>query len=274
MDRATLFGLLLAFGGVAVGVALEGGHASAYISISSFLIVCVGSLGAMAIAFQWHEVRRFYYCTQLCFRGAGHDWEGAIKRMIEIATMARRNGVLSLEPTIAKENNEFIKVALRMMVDGADSEALADVLDSKLDAQHYQARQDEKMFEMLGGFMPTLGIVGTVTSLIHVLGNLSEPEKLGAGIAAAFTATLYGVGIANMAILPMAGKIRCIGREETEFYKMLQTGLVSVQSGDNPLWVEQKMRSFVPAHVEANAAAVTTKPKDKKGTDTKAAPAA
>lgn len=271
-DKATLFGLIMAFGGVAVGVAMEGGHVSAYISVSSFLIVCVGSLGAMVLAFQWHEFMRFFALCKMCFQGASHDWEGAIKRMIEVATLARRNGVLSLEPTIAKETNDFIKVALRMMVDGADSEALADVLDSKLEAQHYKVKQDEKMFEMLGGFMPTLGIVGTVTSLIHVLGNLSEPEKLGAGIAAAFTATLYGVGIANMAVLPMAGKIRCIGREEMEYYKMLQTGLVAVQSGDNPLWVEQKMRSFVPAHVE-NKPATGDAPKgdDKKKSKTKAA---
>lgn len=274
MDRATVTGVLASFGGVAIGVALEGGHLASLLSFSSFMIVIVGSIGAMIIAFQWHEVLRLYKCALLCFRGSTHDWEGAIKRMIEVATLARRNGVLSLEPTIAKESNDFIKVALRMMVDGADSDALSDVLDSKLEAHHYQVKQDEKMFEMLGGFMPTMGIVGTVTSLIHVLGNLSEPDKLGAGVAAAFTATLYGVGIANMVVLPMAGKIRCIAREEIEYYKMLQTGLVAVQSGDNPLWVEQKMRSYVPPHVEAVVAAGTPKVGDKKGAEAKTAPAA
>lgn len=119
-----------------------------------------------------------------------------------------------------------------------------------------------------------MGIVGTVTSLIHVLGNLSEPEKLGAGVAAAFTATLYGVGIANMVVLPMGGKIRVVAREETEYFKMLLTGLVAVQSGDNPLWVEQKMRSYVPPHIDAKVQSSGGKAKETKTTEGKAIPVA
>lgn len=249
MDRATMLGLGLALGGVAVGVAMEGGHFASFVSPSSFLVVVVGSLGAMVLAFPMHDVMRFGRCCVHLFRGRIFEWEAAVKHMVEIATVARRNGVLSLEPTIVQEKDEFVKVGLRMMVDGADTDVLEGVLDARIDAGRYRGKQDEKMFETLGGFLPTMGIVGTVTSLIHVLGNLSEPERLGAGIAAAFTATLYGVGIANMVVLPIAGKMRCQSEEEAEFYRMVQTGLVAVQSGDNPLWVEQKMRAFVPAHI-------------------------
>ncbi|MBM3460583.1 MAG: flagellar motor protein [Armatimonadetes bacterium] len=262
MDKATLLGLLLAFGGVVLGVALEGGHLSAYLSLSSFLIVIIGSLGAMVLAFPMHDVIRFGQCCLVIFRGVKHDWESAVRHMMDIATQARRNGVLSLEPTIKEEKDDFVKSGLRMMVDGADTEVLEHVLDQKVESRHYVGKQNEKMFEVLGGFMPTLGIVGTVTSLIHVLGNLSEPDKLGSGIAAAFTATLYGVGIANLAVLPIAAKMRAIAQEEATFYRMVAAGLVAVQSGDNPLWVEQKMRAFVPAHEAAKTAraAVGKKP--------------
>lgn len=246
MDRGTVLGLLLAFGGVVLGVAMEGGHLGAYLSASSFMIVCVGSLGAMALAFPLQQTLRFGRCLVLLVRGRSFDHEAAIKHMSEIATVARRNGVLALEPHIVREPDDVIRAGLRMMVDGADTDVLESLLETKLEAHHYQGKQDEKMFETLGGFMPTMGIVGTVTSLIHVLGNLSEPSKLGAGIAAAFTATLYGVGIANLAVLPIAGKMRCLASEEADYYKMIAAGLVAIQSGDNPLWVDQKMRAFVP----------------------------
>lgn len=248
MDRATLLGLLLAFGGVLVGILLEGGSLRAMVSLSSFFIVIVGSIGAMVLSFGIHDAMRFPRCIATLVRGKVHDWEGAIVRMVELATMARRNGVLALESQIKEEKDEFMRAGLRMMVDGADNDVLEDVLEARVEVHQHVGRQDEKLFEVLGGYMPTMGIVGTVTSLIHVLGNLSEPNKLGAGIAAAFTATLYGVGIANMAVLPVASKMRCLAEDEVAYYRMLQTGLVAVQSGDNPLWVEQKMRAHIPAH--------------------------
>lgn len=255
MDRATILGLGLAAIGVLVGVTLEGGHINAFLSLSSFFIVIVGSFGAMVLSFNIHDVARFGSCLLLLFQGRSYAWEESIKHQVELATLARRNGVLALENTLEKEDDEFVRIGLRMLIDGADTDIMCDVLDARREALVRQARQDEKMFETLGGFMPTMGIVGTVTSLIHVLGNLAEPDKLGAGIASAFTATLYGVGVANLFVLPVGGKMRSLSIEEQEYYKMLQTGLVAVASGDNPLWVEQKMRAFIPDHVHAEAAA-------------------
>lgn len=245
MDLASLIGLVMSLGCVIVGVLLEGGHLGSFISASSFCIVIGGSLGATVIGSSLGDVKRLPGLIISVVKPAPRDWDGTVKEMVELATMARRDGLLALESSISAQPDDFVRAGLRLIVDGADSEVLHHVLETRLEAVEEEGKRAEKMFEQLGGFCPTLGIVGTVTGLVHVLGNLSEPEKLGGSIAVAFIATLYGIGFANLVFLPCANKLKLRSESTVRYYRMIIAGLTAVQAGENPLATEEKMRSFI-----------------------------
>jgi chemotaxis protein MotA len=250
VDLASIIGLVLAFGCVAAGVLLEGGHLGSFVSLSSFCIVIGGSTGATVIGSAMGDVKRLPLLIVSVVKPAAREWEETVKEMVELAGMARRDGLLSLESYISVQKDDFIRAGLRLIVDGADSEVLHHVLETRLEAVEEEGKRAEKMFEQLGGFCPTLGIVGTVTGLIHVLGNLSEPDKLGESIAVAFIATLYGIGFANLVFLPCANKLKLRSETSLRYYRMIIAGLTAVQAGENPLATEEKMRSFITEAVK------------------------
>jgi chemotaxis protein MotA len=186
--------------------------------------------------------------------------------MRELAVQARREGVLSLEERINQSHDEFIKAGLQLVVDGADSEVVRKILETKAIVMEARKRIGEKFFEAMGGYAPTMGIIGTVLGLVKVLGNLSEPEKLGEGIAAAFVATLYGIASANLIFLPLAAKIRANNAQEDLYYEMVQEGILSIHAGDNPVILEEKLKAFTEEKVPEK----TEKPEKKKPEESEA----
>ncbi len=254
MDIATLAGICMAFGGVVLGILIEGGHLGAFFSISSGLIVLGGSLGATTIGNTMSDLRAFPKRLMLVLKPPEHQWDDVVKDMVDLAVTARRDGLLSLESAISGMRDDFTRTGLRLIVDGADSEVLDYVLEARLEVLEHEGKQGEKFFEQLGGFCPTLGIVGTVTGLIHVLGNLSEPSKLGASIATAFVATLYGIAFANLLFLPCANKLKMQHELHMRYYRMISAALLAIQAGENPLVTEEKMRCYIGQHEQAASA--------------------
>ena len=245
MDLATIAGLVVGLGCVLLGLVLEGAKLTSFFSLSSGLIVLGGSAGAVFIGSAMSDMKRIPQLFISIIKPHRIDWHQAVKDMSALAVSARRDGLLSLESAVTNQKDDFIRCGLRLIVDGADSEILTQVLETRLEATEEEHKRGEKMFEQFGGYLPTLGIVGTVTGLIHVLGNLSEPEKLGHSIAVAFIATLYGISFANVVFLPCASKLKINAEEESRYYRMITTGLLAVQAGENPLVTEEKMRSYI-----------------------------
>lgn len=245
MDIASIGGVVVAIGFLVAGLLLEGAKLTSFLSLSSGLIVLGGSAGAVMIGAAMGDIKRIPKLSMSIIKPHPIDWHQAVKDMSALAVSARREGLLSLESAVTNQKDDFIRCGLRLIVDGADSEILCQVLDTRLEAAEEEHKRGEKIFEQFGGYLPTLGIVGTVTGLIHVLGNLSEPEKLGHSIAVAFIATLYGIGFSNLVFLPFASKLKVNAEEESRYYRMITTGLLAVQAGENPLVTEEKMRSYI-----------------------------
>lgn len=259
MDLASVLGVVASLGFVVLGVLLEGGKLTSFLSLSAGLIVLGGSCGATAIGASVGDIKRVPKLLRSIFKPHAIDWHKAVKDMAALAVSARREGLLSLEGAVSRQKDDFIRCGLRLIVDGADSEILCQVLETRLEVTEEENRRGERMFEQIGGYLPTMGIVGTVTGLIHVLGNLAEPEKLGHSIAVAFVATLYGIAFANLVFLPCAAKLKVNGEEEARYYRMITTGLLAVQAGENPLVTEEKMRSYITVEPSASAAGAKKK---------------
>jgi chemotaxis protein MotA len=172
--------------------------------------------------------------------------DALIQSITQWSTTARKGGLLALEPMIDEIADPFVKKGLQMLVDGAEPETLRETLQLEIDAYEEQQREAARVWESAGGYAPTIGILGAVLGLIHVMENLSDPSKLGAGIAVAFVATVYGVGSANLLFLPIANKLKGIIAREITLRHMLVEGLVSVANGENPRLIERKLRGFLP----------------------------
>jgi chemotaxis protein MotA len=173
------------------------------------------------------------------------SYEGAISEVLNWGSISRRGGLLSLEPLVDEMTDPFMKKGLQMLVDGSEPERLREALEVDMNSYEEFYRQAAKVWESAGGYSPTIGILGAVMGLIHVMENLSDPSKLGAGIAVAFVATIYGVGAANLFFLPIANKLKfLIGREMIK-REMVMEGLVSISNGENPRSIEVKLRGYL-----------------------------
>ena len=244
-DLTVVIGIIIGWSCVILCLVLEGNKLSAFLSLSSFLLVFGGSLGATIVGIKLNELLSIWRVVIDVFMPPKLDFEEAITEMRDLAVQARRGGVLSLEERINLQRDDFIKTGLQLVVDGADSEVVQKILDTKAVLMETRNKTGEKFFEAMGGYAPTLGIIGTVLGLVKVLGNLSEPEKLGEGIAQAFVATLYGISTANLLFLPLAVKIKANAYRESLYYEMIQEGILSIHAGDNPVMLEEKLRAFV-----------------------------
>src|SRR5256885_9998291 len=166
--------------------------------------------------------------------------------MVSFAGRARREGLLALEDEIAEIEDAFTRKGLQLVVDGTDPELIREILENEIDGMAARHAQGAAPFEKAGGFAPTIGIIGTVMGLIHVLQNLSSPDTLGPAISGAFIATLYGVASANIVLLPMANKLKLLSHEEQELRTLALEGILAVQAGDNPRVVADKLLAFIP----------------------------
>lgn len=260
MDLATLIGLVLAWGAFLGSIIIEGGDLSALINPSAALLVFGGTLGASMICFPLSTVTSLPGVVKNAFLTKKEDVGHLIKTLVGYAEKARREGLLALEDEVHKMDDPFLKKGVQLAIDGTDPELVREIMQT--DIQFLGARHHEgaNLFGTMGGFAPTLGVIGTVSGLVHMLANLSDPGSMGPSIAAAFIATLYGVCSANLLFLPLGNKLKAISHEEVMVREIMMEGILAIQAGDNPRIVEEKLKAFLSPKIrktiEAAAAAV------------------
>lgn len=244
MDKISIGGLLMGLIAIVGGQVLEGGHVGSLVQPTALLIVGGGTLGAVMLQAPFAVFKRGLQMAKWVWFPPVIDYKHTIDQISNWSQVSRREGLLALENFIVRSKDPFTKRALQMLVDGADPERLRDVMEVEIDAYEDALRQSAKIWEAAGGYSPTIGILGAVMGLIHVMENLSDPSKLGAGIAVAFVATIYGVGLANLIYLPIAGKLKYhIGRLVTARV-MLLDGLIGIAVGDNPRIIENRLKGY------------------------------
>ncbi len=253
MDFTTLAGLLLGLASLIIAFVMEGGSVAALLGLSAAIIVLGGTVGATVVSFPMAQLKSVGPLLRIAFLGKSPDARSTIDELAELATLARREGILSLEERVEQYDDPFFRNGVQMIVDGVDPELVRNVLET--DIQFVESRHEAgaAIFEAAGGFAPTMGIIGTVMGLIHVLGNLSNVSKLGPLIATAFIATLYGVGSANLIWLPIASKLKQRSKEELLVKELITEGIVSIQAGENPLILRQKLLVFLAPRARAAA---------------------
>jgi len=245
MDIISIIGIVLALVAIVGGQILEGGHLGSLIQLTAFVIVIGGTAGAVMLQSSVPTFLRGMRMAKWVFVPPDLNGVPLIQAIGQWSSMARKGGLLALEPAIDDIEDPFTKKGLQMLVDGAEPETLRETLQVEIDAYEEQQRQAAKVWEAAGGYAPTIGILGAVLGLIHVMENLSDPSKLGAGIAVAFVATVYGVGSANLLFLPIANKLKAIVAREITLREMLVEGLISVANGENPRLIERKLQGYL-----------------------------
>ncbi len=245
MDKISLIGLTLGVAAILVGQVLEGGHIASLIQPTAFLIVAGGTLGAVMLQ---SPVRVFIDGMRMArwvFVPPGRSHVALIEETTAWSQIARKEGLLALEARVAGLADPFMRKGVQLLVDGVEPERLREVLEVEIDAADAQMKLGAKVWESAGGYAPTIGILGAVLGLIHVMENLSDPALLGSGIAVAFVATIYGVGFANLIFLPISKKLLAHVGQITSQREMLVDGLVGIANGDNPRIIESRMRGYV-----------------------------
>ena len=245
MDIISILGILVALGSILGGQALEGGHIGSLLQVTAFLIVMGGTIGAVMLQTPKKAFLHGLKLAKWVFMPPHADAKALIDQTLAWSNTARKSGLLALEAEIEQIQDVYHRKALQMLVDGAEPEALRDVLSLENDAFDHFNKQSAKIWEAAGGYAPTLGILGAVMGLIHVMENLSDPSKLGGGIAVAFVATIYGVGAANLFFLPIANKIKAQIEHQIMLRELLLEGLVCIANGENPRMIESKLNGYL-----------------------------
>jgi chemotaxis protein MotA len=249
VDIATIVGIVLAIGAIIGGQALEGGHLSSIMQLTAFIIVMGGTIGACCVQNTLPVVIKAVGSLGLVFGGTQSDTKGTIKLILDLATVSRKQGLLALEGKLKDIKDPFFKKGVQLIVDGTDPKAVHEILEIEVEHHEETEMLAAKVWEAAGGYAPTVGILGAVLGLIHVMENLADPSKLGGGIAVAFVATVYGVGAANLFFLPFANKIKMKLKEESGARNIIIMGLVGLAQGENPRLLQEKLESFLP-HTE------------------------
>jgi len=244
MDVATIGGLILGIAAVATGFVLEGGHLSSVFQFPALMIVIGGTLGASMVTTSFGTLRRIPHYLRIAIFGETPDPIATIDRIVHMAERARREGVLGLEKDVSQIEDPFFRKAMNLVIDGTEVTVLTSVLENELANIEERHKNGIILFNKMGGFSPTLGIIGTVLGLIHTLANTDDASRMAASIAAAFIATLWGVGLANLFYLPIADKLKFRHDEEMLSLGLIMEGAVSIQSGDNPRITRNKLLSF------------------------------
>jgi len=242
-------GIVAAIAGILMSALMEGSQIPAFINIPAMLIVFVGTFGVTLASQGMDAMKRLPKLYKAAMSPPSFDQVARVRELVGFAERARREGLLALDEEAGKVEVPFTRKGLQLVVDGTDPDLVADVLAQEIDGMTHRHHEHVQVFEKGGGFAPTLGIIGTVMGLVHVLQNLSAPETLGPSISGAFIATLYGVGMANVVLLPVANRLKQISSQEAAFRNMTLEGILAIQAGDNPRIIADKLCSFIePAH--------------------------
>jgi len=245
MDILSILGLLIGFGAIIVGQYLEGGHLDTILNAVALLIVLGGTLGAVMLQTPMNTFLRALKMTIWIFKPPQQSAKRLLEKILDWNQIARREGLLRLEAMAMEETDIFTQKGLQLIADGAEPEIIREILETDLDIMENNDLQAAKVYEAMGGYSPTIGIIGAVLGLIHVMGNLADPSSLGSGIAVAFVATIYGVGLANLLFLPIGNKLKTLVQRRTQLQMMLIDGLISVADGDNPRNIESRLQAYL-----------------------------
>jgi chemotaxis protein MotA len=253
MDKSTLPGFIFAVVALLGGAMMEGTTPDKLVMLPAFIIVFGGTIGAAVVSFPLSVAIGFPKVMQIAIKEVHHDLTHVVETFVKLSDRARREGLLALEQEAASLE-PFTRRGIQMVVDGSDPALVREILEADIDAMRERHKPGAGFFEAMGGFSPTMGIIGTVMGLVHVLENLSEPDKLGPLIASAFLATLYGIFFANAFFLPVASKLKSKSGEEAHIKQLIVEGVLAVQSGDNPRVVREKLDAYLPPALRGPAA--------------------
>jgi chemotaxis protein MotA len=244
MDILSIVGFVAAFVVLIVGSILKGSGVESLWGPAAFVIVICGTLSAILLQTPMATFKHAMKMAKWVFKPPQEDAQQMIQKIVDWSNAARKQGLLALEASIEAESDAFTKKGLQLLVDGAEPDMIRGVLEVEMATKEHFDLQGAKVWEGMGIYAPTLGIIGAVMGLMAVMRNLADPSKLGHGIAAAFVATIYGIASANMFLLPMASKLKAIIAEQTRLREMIVEGLISISRGENPRNIEAKLKGF------------------------------
>lgn len=244
IDFTSVAGIPVGVGLILLGQTLEGGSVKSILQLTAAIIVFGGTLGAVLLSFSMTDVKRAVFALRTLFLWDGEPPARTIETVMQHATKARSAGILALEDVLPEVADPFLRKALGLVVDGANPQAMREMLEMESQGREEHDEAPAKVYEAAGGYAPTVGILGAVLGLIHVMQNMTDPSKLGAGIAVAFVATIYGVGSANLIFLPAATKLKMKARHEAKRRELMLEGVLAIQEGLNLQIIQQKLRGY------------------------------
>jgi chemotaxis protein MotA len=248
VDKSTVGGIILALAGILAGLIIEGGKIAQILQPTAAMIVLGGTIGAVMIQFPLSVVLSAAKGLVNVFLDRAQEPNSLIKELVGYANKARKDGIVSLDGQLPSIKDPFLKKALMLAVDGAEPQELRKMMELELDNQEEHGERISQVFEAAGGYSPTVGIIGAVLGLIQVMQHLEDISEVGKGIAVAFVATIYGVGMANILFLPWAGKLKIKFREEQVMREMKLEGVISILEGMNPRMLETMLMGYLPEH--------------------------
>lgn len=245
MDALSIVGVVVALGAILGGNILEGGHTESLVQLTAFIIVIGGTLGAVMLQTPVSVFFRSLKMLPWVVLPPKIERDVEIAKIVKWSHLSRKDGLLALETAAEEESDLFSRKGLQLLVDGGEPEAIRNIMEIDMIQDESHDLMAAKVYEAAGGYTPTIGIIGAVMGLIHVMQNLNDPSMLGSGIAVAFVATIYGVGAANLILLPIAGKLKAIVAQQFQYKDMILEGIIAIAEGENPRYIENKLRGYL-----------------------------
>jgi chemotaxis protein MotA len=245
MDKIFLIGLLTAWGCTIGSILLEGGHMGSFAKLAPAVLVIGGTWGAMILGLTTREIKEIGKFFKRAMQGLKVDYEQVIGQVVDYATRSRRDGILSLESDIEGIGDEFMRKGFQLAVDGVDVDHMRTIMETDIATAKNWYKEGQEVFMKLGGFSPTLGIIGTVLGLVEMLSKLEDPGTMGPAIASAFIATLYGVSLANLLYIPIAHKLKRVEGLDVLQKQIVMEGIIGIQTGTSPRMIEQHLVAFL-----------------------------
>ncbi len=244
MDKLSLLGLIVGFTAIIGGFGLHGGTLDTLFDLPALIIVLGGTLGAVLFQTPLPQFTTGIQMLAWVFKAQYMPLNATVERLISWGTAARANGFLSLEAEAIQESDPFMHNALNLLVDGVEPQVMQNALDAELVLERERLFRAAKIYEAMGGYSPTIGIIGAVLGLIQAMQHINDPELLGRGIATAFVATIYGVGFANLVFIPIANKLKSVVIQRSLYHELIVEGVVSIANGENPRIIERKLAAY------------------------------
>ncbi len=245
MDLLSLLGVILAFAALLGGNLLEGGTMASLLDAPAAIIVIGGTFAAIALQTSFLTLKRALRLLGWVFAPPGPSMEEGVDKVVAWSMRSRKDGILGLESIAESETEPFARKGLELMVDGVEPEFIRSMMETDLESREQRDLEAARVYESMGGYAPTIGIIGAVMGLIQVMTNLEDPAAVGTGIATAFVATIYGIALANLLFFPVAAKIQSLVRYRSRYQEMMIDGLLAVLDGENPRTIQSRLRGFI-----------------------------